>query len=345
MSGQDETGPMVPRDEPTSVGPGSPVLTDERTAVAPAPPRTEAASPAVASGAAGGVGFGRPQPSASPATVGGAPGFGGGAPAVAGIRVDISKQRYGSHAHTPLPYLAAAAAGLAIAIGVVRWALETVPGAGRGGLSEGWWSGITLFLLNGQVLGYRGTDHGRLAWALVAMGIATVLVTVWIRRLGVNARVDAGFFGAVLVLLAIPAWYTLPVTIGNNQDLGLGEARLRLTILLVVLVAQALFVRWTLSAKSWRAGRLGLPACTFVLWLPLAVADCWYYGSTTVSMFSVHKDGTGHSKWEPTRAIYRADVWANRGTLIVLAVVLVVVTVRQHQGIAQDRADVAALNA
>jgi hypothetical protein len=162
---------------------------------------------------------------------------------------------------------------------------------------------------------------------------------LWVRRIGQNARADVGVFGSLLVLAAVPAWFTLPLTIAPSASAeSVSVERLRLTLALVLLLGQGLFARWAFTHKIWRAGRLPMEQVAYVLWLPLLAAGTWFYGASLWTSISIDEHGHGHSKWRPTAAIARTELWTVRGTGLAVFVLVVVVTVRQHLGVRADRA-------
>ena len=296
-----------------------------------------AASPAVAgSEGEGALWTASARPSASPAAVNNAPtGFGT-------VRQNIDerpKPNYSIHATSPVPYAVAALTALIAAIGVVRWAIEDVGSRSTAGFTDTWWTAITVFVTQTQVYSVVGTDRVRLWWAFAGLVVAGLAVVLWVRRIGQNARADVGVFGSLLVLAAVPAWFTLPLTIAPSASAeSISVVRLRITLALVVLLGQGLFARWAFTHKIWRAGRLPLEQVAYVLWLPLLTAGTWLYGAALWTSISVDEHGRGHSKWRPTEAIARAELWTVRGTGLMVFVLVVLVTVRQHLGVRADRA-------
>lgn len=248
--------------------------------------------------------------------------------------------RYVKYAVTPIVHGIVGLVSIVVTALVVRWSLTPVDGGNQSSWPLANWRRVyLLFLPNENYEHLSVIDRSRLTVASIALAVCAICVVVWARRLGLNARAD-GFFGAPLAAGALLSWYMLPIVWGhdlNGIDDSLGELRFRFTLALIIAVIQGLLVRWTFSSRLWKAGRLPWPSLSYLLWVPVTVANIWLLGSVTYTSFAIDDNGNGHSAWRTTEAIVRLDQWAVRGTAALVLVALIVVTVRQHLGLQADR--------
>ena len=327
MAGQDETnaGPDAGPDPTSVVG-----TTATITAPAVVQPDDDAAAPAPdhdhgplgSARAAGSLG--------APSAVGT---FLGNGPAPGATLVD--RPEWARYARSPLPQLGVAAVVTAVAVGVYRWALESVSGGGTGGLPLQWWDGITRLALQDQQLGPAGTNHGRLAWAVAAAAVAFAAIVVWLRRIGQNGRADAGMFGSVLAVAALLAWWTLPLSVGS-VDPNLTETRVRLVIAAVALLVQTVLARWVLIHKLWRTGHLRIEAVATAFWVPLFAVNAAVLGVLTWHFVKIDAKSFD-AAWTPDASLVRAEQWVCRATGLGVLGLAIAVSVIQHRGIAETR--------
>lgn len=240
---------------------------------------------------------------------------------------------YLHQAGSPLPYLAASIVSLASAWVMFSWNQGLEQARSPGNL----WSYSTAVLLPYEALpGSNDVWSNRLTLA-VAVGAALILL-LWIGRIGRNVRGPG--FGFSLGLLALPAWFTLPLTIGleNEIDRGYGVFILRTALALMLLIGQYALLRATLLRRVWSASQLPRPGVATLLWLPALVPQAMFLGSGLFTLLAVGEDGSGRSGWTPTSTMVEVGRWADRASGVAILMLLVVVSVRQHEGIAADRA-------
>ena len=206
-------------------------------------------------------------------------------------------------ARSPLLYLAA---GI-VALGGVSIMLSWISGFERDRSPGNLW-----FYTFSLLAPLEDLASSRDAWsnrAVVAVAIAAALILlIWVGRIGRNVRSFG--FGFFLGLAALPAWYMLPMIIGQEQGLerSYGVFIMRTAFALVILVAQYGLVRATLLRRMWAAGGLPEPAVSTVLWLPALIPLAMLFGSTLFTLIAVGEDRTGTSSWVPTDTMRDAAV-------------------------------------
>jgi hypothetical protein len=258
---------------------------------------------------------------------------------------ELYHPRYSRSAGTPLPYLVVSFVLLGAAWWAMRWSSPT-PSAPDPVRSSEWWTNITGVLLPGEEIRFGSYSQSRMWIALALLMVAVAAVLTWIGRLGHNLRQTEQPFGAVLPLLALLAWWILPLTIGMTGDADRSRSDLLVRFLLAfgILFAQFLLLRWPLVNRIWRSGHLPYDVASIVLWLPMLIPWSMYFLSSAYSLFDVGDEGSiADSSWRPTPAMVDWARDLSRATAIGLLVLLVVVSVMQHVGMVRDRtADAAA---
>jgi hypothetical protein len=263
---------------------------------------------------------------------------------VAGDAAELAEElyhpRYSRNSGTPLPYLVASFVLMGAAWWAMRWSTAT-PTAPDPVRSSEWWTNVTAVLLPGEDIRFASYSPTRMWVALALLIVAAAAVLTWIGRIGHNLRQTQQPFGSVLPLLALPAWWLLPISIGITSDADRSRSDLLVRFLLAfgILFAQFLLLRWPLTNRIWRAGHLPHDLASIVLWLPMLIPWSMYFLSSAFTLFTVGDRGkVADSSWRPTMAMVDWSRNLSRATGIGLLVLLVVVTVMQHDGLAKDRA-------
>jgi hypothetical protein len=273
-------------------------------------------------------------------------GFGPGRAAGPTTAADGSNLRYARAAVSPLPFL-----GVAAAAAVAAWvALHQVAPTGEevGRPASAWFYNTSQLVAPWERIDLRVSSSTAewVATGLLALG--AVAVVAWIARVGQNVRSGAMPFGLAMPLLAFPAWWMLPLTLGS-RDIGnrsFLDMLSRFSFALVILLAQFVLIRWPGLNRLWRAGRLRYDYLSMALWLPMAVPWFMFLASYTLSLASTGEDGRlADSSWLPTHNMQVWATWTSRACSIGTLVLLVVVSVIQHLGIRRDRAEDAAARA
>ncbi len=249
--------------------------------------------------------------------------------------------RYLRTAVSPLAAMAAAVVAIAAAAWAVDWS-KLAPGATDPVLSSEWWLNITSVLLPGEPLRASSFSQSRMWVALSLLMLAAAVLSAWVGRIGRNLRGNEAPFGAVLPLLAFPAWWMLPITLGttDNVDRSRADFLLRYLVAFGILFTQFLILRWPLLNRIWRAGRLRYDLASIILWLPMMIPWSMIFLSTSFTYLSVGNDGDpADSPWVTTVTMYDWARNVTRATNLGIFVLLVVVTVAQHIGIHRDRAE------
>ncbi len=254
---------------------------------------------------------------------------------------ESAKMRFARHAVSPLPWLAASAALVVATIWAFHWS-EFERGAPDPVRSSEWWANVNAVLLPANEVRVASYSQFRM-WVTLGILVATALVIAgWIGRLGRNLRPDHAPFGSILPVLALPAWWMLPVTLGITAPGIRSRSDLLVRYLLAfgMLFAQFLLLRWPVLNRIWRAGRLRYDLVSIVLWLPMLIPWSMLLLSTIYSlMVTDDGDSVADSAWRPTDAM--AD-WARaltHATEAGVLALLVVVTACQQIGILRDRAE------
>lgn len=284
-----------------------------------------------------------PGPSAFPAAVSqNTPAYFQGAEgATPGTSADLLGVRYSRTAVSPIPMMVVAA----IALGAAAWAYQwsaVGPGATDPEASE-WWINVVSVLLPGESPDVFRYSEFRMWVTIALMVVAAGALALWIGRIGTNLRNAHEPFGSILPIIALPAWWILPTTLGtvSNTDRSSADLILRLLISFAILFAQFLLIRWPLLNRVWRAGRLRYDLASVVLWLPMLIPWSMLFLSWAFTLFYGDDDPVkqADSPWRPTPAMADWSRNVTRATSIGILALLVVVTIAQQIGIQKDRAE------
>lgn len=279
--------------------------------------------------------------SAAPAAVDPDAFAGFGEPAVPRPAGEAPELHYTRSARSPLPYLAVAITAIAVAWWAVAWATQDPPASQPAARSDWWSNAVAVLLPSEPSLAGEAFSTFRMWMALGVLCVAALAVSLWIGRLGRNVRTGEGRFGSLVAVLALPAWWLLPYTVGRS-DHGASRTDLTIRLLSVValLLAQFVFLRWALLNRIWRAGHLPYDIASIALWLPNLIPWAMYFASASFTLITMGDDGdsTG-SRWRPTEAMADWATATTRFSALALLVLLVVVSVRQHDALRRDRAD------
>lgn len=252
---------------------------------------------------------------------------------------ELYHPRYSRNSGTALPYLVVAFVLMGAAWWGMRWS-TLKPGAPDPVRTSEWWTNITAVLLPGEDIRFASYSQSRMWIALSLLLLAAAAVMAWIGRIGTNLRTNQQPFGSVLPAITFPAWWILPISIGITTDSDRSRQDLLVRFLLAfgALFAQFLLLRWPLLNRIWRAGRLPYDLASIVLWLPMMVAWSMYLCSTIFTLLAIGEDGSyADSAWRPTPAMVDWARYLTRATGVGILVLLVVVTIAQHIGLAKDR--------
>ena len=254
---------------------------------------------------------------------------------------DLFTNRFAHTGRSPVPFMVVALVATAAAGWAVTWAEWTVRAPEPFQTSE-WWTNVTAVLIPSEDHLAGAYSDGRMWVAIGLLVLATAAIAAWIGRIGTNVKPGSGPFGAMLPLLAFPAWWALPLTINLTAD-GIpsrSDMLMRWLVSFGIFIAQFLLLRWPLLNRIWRAGNLPYDAASILLWLPMFVPWLLIQMSTIYTLLVIGDDGLqSDSGWRPTDAMYDWAQWTTRLTSVGLLVLLVVVTVIQHVGLHQDHVD------
>lgn len=262
--------------------------------------------------------------------------------AVEGRREDLLfANRYSRTGATPIPHMVVGLFAMAAAAWALSWAEwdRSAPGLPR---TSEWWINVTSVLVPAEEVGLGAYSTGRMWVALGVLVGAAVMVVIWMGRVGTNVRAGNSPFGTVLPVIAFPAWWLLPLTI--NATAGGVRSRsdllIRYLVAFGILFAQFLLARWPVTNRIWRAGRLPYDMASIVLWLPMLIPWMMLFASNAWTLLIIGDDGElSDSAWRPTETMADWALWTTRASGLATIALLCVVSVRQHQGLAQDRAD------
>lgn len=263
-----------------------------------------------------------------------------GATDPSGRRDELYQPEYSRTSGTPIPYLVGALALMAAAAWAWHWS-ELVPGATDPVKSSEWWTNITAVLLPGEDVRFASYSDTRMWVTLALLLLAATVVVLWIGRIGSNLRSGQQPFGAFLPIVAFPAWWLLPISIGSTTDATRtrGDLLVRFLVAFALIFAQFLLMRWPTLNRIWRAGRLPYDLASILLWLPMMIPWLMYFGSTAFSLLAVGERGSlSDSAWRPTPAMLDWARSLTRVSAVATLILLVVVSVVQHLGVARDRA-------
>jgi hypothetical protein len=248
---------------------------------------------------------------------------------------------FARHAHSPLPHLALAVGGLLALWATLQWARSgTLDLDRRDALQDLNQLVLSLGAVLSPAYQHEIVTTVPRAATLVAVAVAAAaLVGAWIGRLGRNVVMGQPSFGMTFALLALPTWFTLPLTLGTFEADSVTrlDALVRFGTALALLAAQFLLIRWVLLNRLWRAGRIPADYASMALWIPELVPWTMLLGSSITTLVAEGESRTGDSPWEPTEAMVTWGERVSAATLVGLGVLLIVVSVRQHLGILRDR--------
>lgn len=287
---------------------------------------------------------GGPRRLASPAAVLAEPPptqFKGAIGAKPGSSEDLFSARYSRNGITPIPFMIVSFVAMGAAWWAIDWS-EIAPGATDPVRSSEWWINVTSVLLPGEDLRAGSYSTFRMAVALGLLVFAAIVLALWIGRIGSNVRSGHAPFGAFLPIVAFPAWWLLPVTIGITGDASRSRSdiMLRYLVAFAILFTQFLIVRWPTLNRIWRAGHLRYDLASIILWLPMMIPWSMIFLSTAFTYLAIGEDGkVSDSTWRPTEGMLDWARWLTRASGIGLLILLVVVTILQHIGMEKDKAD------
>ncbi|MCU1369360.1 MAG: hypothetical protein JWO77_554 [Ilumatobacteraceae bacterium] len=286
-------------------------------------------------------------PGSMPLTAASPPIYAPGATGPAGVEDEPYQPRYARDSGSPLPYMAGSLVLLVLAWLGMRWSAPSA-GAGDPVRSSEWWINITAVLLPAEDVRVGAYSETRMWISLALLVLAATAVILWIGRIGSNLRAGQQPFGSFLPIVVFPAWWLLPVTLGITSDGGRsrGDLLVRFLTALAILVIQFLLLRWPLLNRIWRAGALPYDLASILLWLPMMIPWVMLFGSNAYTLLVAGENGRlSDSSWQPTPAMGDWAQGMTRLTSVAILVLLVVVSVIQHGGVAEDRADLEASRA
>jgi hypothetical protein len=253
-----------------------------------------------------------------------------------------ARTRYSRYAKTPLPYAALALTSVGVLLALVRWGSsgEIRPGEPEvlTDLNSAWWS-VSQLLLPHDTTPLLVTVE-RAAIVLAASAVTLALVLLWVGKVGRNVVPGEGAFGSWLALAALPAWWILPLTLGTYGSSSIDtrlDLLLRTGTALIIFAVQFLLLRWPLHNRTWRAGHLPGDLASLALWVVEMVPWGMFLASAMFQLVAAGERLSRDVAWEPTPAMVDWGTATSLGSLVAIAILLIVVSVRQHQGIALDR--------
>ena len=249
--------------------------------------------------------------------------------------------RYSRNGTTPIAYMIVAFAAMAAAWWAIDWSAVTAEATEPVRSSE-WWTSITSVLLPGEDLRLVSFSQFRMWVAIALLVLAAGSVAVWIGRIGGNVRPSHAPFGVFVPLIALPAWWLLPLTSGATSDPTRSRSDLLLRYLVAfgILFTQFLLLRWPALNRIWRAGHLRYDLASIVLWLPMMIPWMVLFASNAFTYLAIGDDGAiADSAWRPTSAMLDWARNVTRASSIGIVILLVAVSVAQHLGMAKDRRD------
>lgn len=253
----------------------------------------------------------------------------------AGSRAASVRGRFSRDARSPLPELGVALATAVATYGLARW-MNGEPATSQGGPSDAWTSLVddpTLQLE--RAWDYIPGDRG---WGVLAgLVVTAAAVGVLLRRIGVNAPVDARF-GAGLALAGLLSWWSLPLALIDSPSTVDGSLARACFAFALLLVNIGLFRSW-LARQVWRAGHLPMPLLTVLTWLPMLAGWAVLLAVEIWGLAELQADGPSGVEHRVTQAQIDWALRLNRASWASLVVLVVVVAVRQHLGISRDRQD------
>lgn len=247
--------------------------------------------------------------------------------------------RYSRSAHSPLPWMVATAAAMVAALWAVRWSAVSSEADDPVRSSE-WWANVYSVLLPAHELRLGSYSQFRMWVALVLLVVAAVVVLAWIGRIGRNLRTNQAPFGMVVPLLALPAWWVLPISLGLTDPGTRARSDLLVRTLLAfgLLLLQFVGMRWPLLNRIWRAGGLPYDGASVLLWLPMMIPwSMLLLSNAYVLLVADNAIEAADAAWRPTPAMEDWARWLTHGTEVAVLVLLVVVSITQHVGIFEDR--------
>lgn len=260
--------------------------------------------------------------------------------ATPGSSNELFAARYSRAGISPIPFLVLALGAMVGAAWTLDWA-KLVPGAPDPVHTSEWWTNTTAVLLPGEDLRLGAYSEMRMWVALGVLVTAALLIVLWIGRIGGNLHAGQEPFGSFLPILAFPAWWMLPITVGLTGDgtRSHADTLIRYLVAFGILVAQFLLLRWPTLNRIWRAGRLPYDMASILLWLPNFIPWAMLFLSTSYTYLVIGQDGQlSDSSWLPTTAMLDWARWTSRLSGILFIVLLIVVSIVQQVCMSQDRA-------
>lgn len=281
-----------------------------------------------------------PAPPGPPGTVPTPPTQFQGATDPTGREDELYRPSFARDSGSPVPHMVASFVLMAAAWWGLRWSTLTLGATDPVRTSE-WWTSVNAVLLPSEDVRFASYSETRMWVALALLLAAAAAIIWWIGRIGSNLRPGQQPFGVILPFLAFPAWWLLPLTIGITSDPSRSRSDLLVRYLVAfgILFAQFLLLRWPTLNRIWRAGGLPYDPVSIVLWLPMMIPWSMFLCSTIFSLLAAGSAGdVNDSAWQPTEAMLDWARTLTRASGVGLLVLLVVVTIVQHRGVAGDRA-------
>ncbi|MCB1029906.1 MAG: hypothetical protein KDA95_01125 [Acidimicrobiales bacterium] len=255
------------------------------------------------------------------------------------VKLKPPEHVYSRHARFPVVHGVVALATIALLYVLVDSATSQTSGQAAGDL-EGlnkFWSTVSQIVVPHESNAIIA-ERSDLFLVLGASVAAFVAVVLWIGRLGRNVTGGDLTFGIGLAALAVPAWWTIPLTVGSydvtRPTSGMDQLT-RVGLALLAMTLQFGLARWSLVNKVWRSGHIRGDIGAIVIWLPEYIPWALFLGS---SVFAVVEDRPpADSLWHPTQAMLDWGYALSMGCAAALLILLSVATVLQSVGIALDR--------
>ena len=171
--------------------------------------------------------------------------------------------------------------------------------------------------------------------AVLLIAAASIVMLLWIRRIGRNA----GLFGGWLVLASVFPWDRFAYVGGATADLTV--VQVRVTVGLLIGLGSVLLFRRRVVVLTWRAGRMPAPIIAELTWIISFLGQVLVSVALLQVVFSAEEYSTpfvrGYRFGDPNTTMIMVGLLCIGASAACWLAELIAVTISQHLAIVEER--------